>query len=245
MSETLRPDCLPERVTGYVDGALPPDERPLIEAHLASCPACARQAAEERELRERLAALPPPELPTSLEPAVRRRLRAERRTPMRWALPLAAILVIVFLWGRNWAPFIALELARDHRSCFSRERVPALVLSNDPDEVQAWFHQQGAPIPDLPASAGGLELVGARRCPLLDRQVAHLYYVSNAGRLSLFVVPGSVRFGTSYATTALGRRVRLVRVGGEIVGIAGDDRSHVDAFARALQTSVALLRPAS
>lgn len=84
-----------------LDGELPPGARAGVEAHLASCPACAEQMAELRGLTERTSALlglveaAPPVLAAQAAFARQRRsggagaLRQARR-----ALPRAAVLVL-------------------------------------------------------------------------------------------------------------------------------------------------------
>jgi len=54
--------CHPERVTAYVDRELFPQLERAVERHLASCPACAAQAAFEIELAAFLSQLPVPRL---------------------------------------------------------------------------------------------------------------------------------------------------------------------------------------
>ena len=83
-------------------------------------------------------------------------------------------------------------------------------------------------------------LVGARYCPLLDRRVAHLYYTSDGRHLSMYVVPGTVR-SVGFAQRVAGRHVRLATLGGHHVGIVAEHREDVEAFARSLTTTVALL----
>ena len=57
-----------DRLTAYVDGLLPPEERAEIEQHLAACPPCQECASDEqiarivlraRAVRLRNAAVPP------------------------------------------------------------------------------------------------------------------------------------------------------------------------------------------
>lgn len=235
--------CEPEQVTGYVDDALSPEVRVRLEAHLADCAACQRQAAEERSLRDRLRRLPEPPLRRAFESEVRARLRAETRfRKRRILLPLAACLAAIGLWARGSASVVAWELARDHGHCFGAKELPAKVWSNDPAEIQAWFEKQGTPMPTLPASAGTVDLVGARYCPLPDATtVAHAYYGSRERRVSLFVLPRSVRFGTAYAKVSGGREVRLFRVAGQTVALVSEQKDEVDAFERAFRTTVARL----
>jgi anti-sigma factor RsiW len=231
--------CQPERVTGYVDGVLDAASRGEMEGHLAECDTCRAQAAAEAEIRTRLGALPPMELPAGLESAVRRRLASRRSAAFRILLPLAATLVAALAWARGSAPFVAWELARDHAHCFGQERLPAQVWSDDPRMVTKWFAARGRTLPYLPARVGSVELVGARRCPLLDRSVAHLYYEGVHHRVSLFVVPGTVRFDDlSYRVRTRGVAVRLLRVSGSVVGLVGD-RADVEAFGDAFMTTVA------
>ena len=231
--------CDGRRVTAYVDGALRPEARLEVEAHLAHCPLCRDQEAFERGLRERLHGLAAPDVPLGLEDRVRRRLR-RRPAPafVRW-LPVAAVLALAVLWGRGAAPFVAWELTRDHFHCFGQERLPAQVWTSDAGEIAAWYREHGTELPLVPSSAGGLELVGGRFCPLLDRRVAHLYYEGDKRRLSLYVVPGPARFARAFQIRVRGENVRLMRTGGITVALISEDLQTVDAFKRALSVSVA------
>ena len=183
-----------ERVTAYVDGALDEGERAEMEALLRERPDLREQAEFERGLRERLRGLPVPELRSGFEMQVRGALRAARR-PKRAALllPLAAALLVV-LWARGLPAFVALEVARDHAKCFGLKSLPAKVWSDDPAEIAEWFEKQGSPMPQVPGGVGQVRLVGARYCPLGDRSAPHLYYSGRRHHLSLFVVPGPLRF---------------------------------------------------
>jgi anti-sigma factor RsiW len=231
--------CQPETITGYVDGALDEATRADVEAHLATCEACRSQVAAENELRGQLRALPSIEPRPGFEQKLRRRLQRERPQRLRFLLPIAAALVVSLLWGRGTAGFVAWELARDHGHCFGFKELPAQVWSGDAAVVTAWFGARGRAIPLVPEKVGGLELVGARQCPLIDRRVGHLYYVGDDRRVSLFVVPGSVRFAGSFGATPRRLTVRLIRVSGSIVGIVGERTDDVDAFEAAFRTTVA------
>ena len=138
MSTTPAPACDGTRVTGYVDGVLSAEARAEVEAHLRDCPPCREQEAFERGLRERMRALPAPELPPALETRVRRELR-RRPVPaaVRW-LPVAAGLALAVLWGRGAASFVAWELARNHVHCFAREHLAAEVWTSDTGEIAQW-----------------------------------------------------------------------------------------------------------
>jgi len=229
--------CDPERLTAYIDGALDAAVCPEMEAHLAACPECRAQAEEERALRARLRALPPMQPSSHLEARVRRSLRARPRRGS-WLLPLAAGVVALLAWARGASPFVAWELSRDHDHCFGKRHLPAKVWSSDPAYVAEWFESQGTRVPLIPDGAGGLELVGARYCPLLDRSVAHLYYTNGDHRLSMFVVPGPVR-DAPRELRPRGNFVRLMRVGGTTVGLVSEEEGAVAAFERALSTTVA------
>lgn len=231
--------CNPEKVTGYVDGELEPLAHAEMESHLASCEACSDQAAFERRLREGLRALAGPEPSPGLEEDLRASLARARPSPWRVLLPLAAALAAMALWGAGTPRFVAWELSRDHDHCFEAKQLPAEVWGGHASVVTSWLAQRGAQLPPVPDSAGGLELVGARRCPLADRKVAHLYYAAGDRRLSLFVLPGSVRFDQSYGAVARGKTVRLLRVAGTTVGLVGENAEDVAAFERAFTTTSA------
>jgi anti-sigma factor RsiW len=236
--------CDPEKVTGHVDGALDPATAAAVEVHLAECASCRAQAAEERELRAALKLIPPVELPPGLPFAVRSRLRRRPGRFLRVALPVAAALAVVALWGRNAAPFVAWELARDHAHCFGKDRLPAQVWASDAATLTAWFAEKGTRLPYLPDQAGGAAILGARFCPLADRRVAHVYYGGGRERtLSFYVVPGHVRFDGARRTRVAGRTVHLTRLEGRVVALVSEDADNVDALERALTTTVARLEP--
>lgn len=237
------PPTLAERVTAYVDGVLSEQDRAEVETLLAERPDLRAQADAERSLRERLRALPAPEPRPGFEMQVRTALRAERRrSRARWLLPLAALL-LVGLWARGLPGFVALAVARDHKKCFGLEELPAKVWSEDPVEIAAWFEKQGTVMPPLPAGASRLQLVGARYCPLGDRNAAHVYYAGQRHHLSLFVVPGPVRFEGEIARQALGQQVRFLRSAGVTVALVSDEAAFVDGFAKEFSRTLASLDP--
>lgn len=210
--------CDPERVTGYVDVELDPVAREAIEGHLGACAACRDQAAFERRLREQLRSLPSAEPAPGLEARVRSALRPGRRIA-RWALPLAASLVLLLWWGRGAAAFVAWELVQDHEQC---ESVRSLALT---DET----------LPAMPRAAAGLDLVAASLCQLRDGSVVvHLQYVGQERRVSAFIIRQGVHFGESY-TTRVGRSaVRLTRSAGSVVGLVAERSEDLEAFQQAL-----------
>ena len=228
--------CEPERITAYVDGALDEGARAEVAAHLEGCATCREQEAFERGLRTRLQALPAPEPRAGFDERLRRRLR--RRSPLRVALPLAAALLLG-AWARGSAPFVAWAVALDHKKCFGKDKLPAKVWSSDPMLVASWFESQGTTLPLIPASAGGLELVGARYCPLLDvSEAAHVYYTGRDRHVSLFVIGRRLR-GSGWSGVAAGQVVRVFRSGGTQVALVGDTEQDVDAMQEALSTRVA------
>jgi anti-sigma factor RsiW len=232
--------CNPERVTGYVDGALGPAETTEVEAHLEGCLACREQVDAERRLRERMGALPPIELRPGFEADVRRSLQRTRGA-RPWLLPAAAALALAALWVRGAPSFVAWEVARDHSHCFAKASLPAKIWSSDPLEVTAWFEEQGTRLPVIPASAHGLQLIGARYCPLGDRIAAHLYFAGDRRHLSLFVLAGPARLRGDYATTVFGQPVRLLRAGGTVVALVSKHAEDVEAFRETFRTTVARL----
>jgi hypothetical protein len=91
----------------------------------------------------------------------------------------------------------------------------------------------------VPASAGGLDLVGGRYCRLADRTVVHIYYGGGEHQLSLFVIPGSVRFDRSFVWTGRGAIVNILEVAGSNVALVSTDAPSVAAFRRSLERTIA------
>lgn len=236
--------CDPERVTGFVDGALDAESAAAVAAHLAQCPTCREQAEAERGLRARLRGLPLAPLPAGLDSRIREAATRRRagRLPavVRWALPLAATLILG-AWLRGHEPFVAWDLARDHEKCFGRHPVPAKVWSAEPQVVSSWFERQGTRLPALPGRVGDFVLIGARYCPLLSLSSApHVYYAAGEHHVSVFVVPQRVRLGDdARPATARASRIRFLRLEGEVVGIVGAREGDVRAFEMALRPALA------
>ncbi len=232
--------CEPEKVTAYVDGALPPQERAQVEEHVLACSECHAQADFERDLRRRLSALRPPPPSEMLEARVQRRVRKERGGSwVRRYVPLAAALAILAVWAHGAPAVVATQLAWDHAHCFGKATLPAKMWTGDAERMASWLEHEGTHAPSLPERVAGLEMVGARYCPLADRRVAHLYYTGGDRRLSIYVVPGWVRLDRSQQVTRGDKTVRILRAGGATVGLVSEQPEAVEAFERALTVTMA------
>jgi hypothetical protein len=155
---------------------------------------------------------------------------------------LAAGLTALALLGRGSPALVAWEVSRDHTHCFGQKQLPAQVRSSDPAIVGAWFERQGTTMPPLPAGAGGLQLLGARYCPLPDVTfVAHVYYASAEGQVSVFLVPRRLRLAGAYVATMRGNMVRMVPMDDSTLALVSENPAHVDRFQRLFATTMATL----
>ncbi|GIV20716.1 MAG: hypothetical protein KatS3mg023_2467 [Armatimonadota bacterium] len=100
-------------LSAYVDGALPPDEREQVEAHLQQCAGCCETVVHLQSLRRMVSLLPQQEPPPMLkarilsatvdQPTWTERLAMNWRQ-MVWRASLATAAVLVALLAWQWAP---------------------------------------------------------------------------------------------------------------------------------------------
>jgi hypothetical protein len=193
-------------VTRVADEEATAAERGRVEGHVRQCAPCHLQLHAERESRQLVrerAGMLVGHAPLGLRatcaaaraqaaPTVRRPLPLLSRAS--WPMALAATLVLavagVAFYGLavNPAKAVAAQLTLDHLKCFTLFEEPA---GHEPAQVQAQLkahHGIDVLLPTGPA-AGGLTLVGGRRCLYLDGSLAHLLYRRGAVQVSLFVLP--------------------------------------------------------
>ena len=231
-------ECDPVRVTGWVDGAFAEAEAAAIASHVATCARCGAQVDAERAIAGAVRALPSPPLPHGLAARVRQRSRRPVALRRRVWIPAVAALLAVALWTRSAPQFLAWQVALDHAHCFGMERVPAEVLTPDPVRLATWYESRDMDVPLMPSAAGGLELLGGRFCRIGGRKAAHVYYGGDQ-QLSLFVIPGSVRFDRSYTWSRKGMTVSFIRVAGENVAIVSPHPPSVAALRRSFERTMA------
>jgi anti-sigma factor RsiW len=108
------PHRFERQLSAYLDGELPPEEMTEVRRHLAGCPSCQAELEELRATKGMVGRLSQPQLPTSFESDLWRRVDREaprrRWWPFLWprpAMALAAVALALIL--------IAVPVVRDHR----------------------------------------------------------------------------------------------------------------------------------
>jgi hypothetical protein len=85
-----------EQLAGYVDGSLGAVDREIAEVHSGACELCSAQLDDLRKIRDGFTAEPVPQLsrrPSFLE-------GIGNAISLKWAVPVFAVLVLVFAWFR-------------------------------------------------------------------------------------------------------------------------------------------------
>lgn len=233
-------------VTPYVDGEASLEQREAVSRHLEACAPCEVSALAEQAartvLRARASALAvraPEDLKArcrAMAPArpVGRVLGFPRRAA--WPLALAATLVLAFAGALAYGVVrpteaAAAQLALDHVKCFALFDQPGAL---HPATVQAQLHERygwEVALPDE-AHAGGLRLVGGRRCIYLDGTIAHILYKHGNQPVSLFVLPADTPV-TEGEVDVLGyAAVAFRRSGRTYVVLAREPKAEVAALAQ-------------
>jgi anti-sigma factor RsiW len=217
-----------ERLTPYVDEALPPGERSDVERHLNRCPPCRQSAVEEqggrtviRECADRLRhSSLPPGLRSRCEELARHHCT---RTTGGWRarlVPAALIAAVVLftsiavlsLATRRSGALLAAQLTADHVKCFkvfgSGEQVDARHVEQELEAKYGWDMH-------VPPSSreNDLHLLGGRRCLYAEGTVPHVMYrAAGAAPVSLFRLEGVTREDAD--VTTMGHRCRIWSRGG-------------------------------
>ncbi len=194
----------------YVDGEVPAGDRASIEAHLVRCPPCRDRVAEQRAIRDVLAARRPV-LRSCAPGELRARCAAQtgasrvrrfvgsRAFVRRWVpLSVAATILLaiagVFLFSPNdRVAALTTQLTVDHLTCF--QFAPERLHHSDATTAEhEWLAKQnwGIHVPESSA-ANQLELLGVRRCGMASGRVAHILYKWRGEPLSVFVVPRTMK----------------------------------------------------
>jgi len=211
-------DCrlVTEQLTSYVDEQLDANHRNEVDRHLEGCVSCRGAVARERGgqtvLREhapRLREEPlPPGLRSRCESLVEEQRRAASLPGWRRTLvpTVLSVILLVFtasaifsLATRQSDAVLAAQLTADHSKCFK-----LFVAGNPPvmdaHEVEEMLAREYGWKIHVPPSAGGLQLIGARRCLYADGLIPHVMYRANGQDLSLFVLNGVTRQASDLVT---------------------------------------------
>ena len=212
-----------DRLAPYVDGALAARERVELEQHLDRCVACRRAATEAQGartlLRARADALRTVVLPTGLRTRLEALAREQTAPRPGWRarlvpMSLTAVLVlfsvfaVFFLATRRESTLFAGRLTADLVRCVKEAGGPE-TASADAGRLESLLSEQYGWKVRVPpsSSAGGVELVGARRCLYADGSVPHVLYRTSDGDVSLYMMEGVMRGEADVVTEGYRSRV--------------------------------------
>ena len=195
-------ETISERLNLYLDNELQGDERATVEAHVESCSSCAAFVEKELTFLNAIRSGGPlhvasPELKTKIaeivngakQPATRERSRRRK-----WALPIAAALLVLLLpvviWRviilddrpENGVPSAFATRAADNHLRHMRGQLPLEVESSNPQHISEWFENKvnfNVKLPSYQESSGQeilYTLEGARLVGFENDYAAYVSY---------------------------------------------------------------------
>jgi anti-sigma factor RsiW len=198
-----QPAISEDSLHAYVDAALPPAERTVVEAWLAENPEARARAQAYAEQKQALRALFDPILDEPLPVKLQQAAAAGRPAPSRWPLRLAAGVAtlacgVLLGWvahGQYGTESVAPLASLPHHAAvahavFSPDvRRPVEISAAQEDQLVTWLSKRlGTPVRAPKLGAVGYELVGGRLLPGNSGPVAQFMYQDASGqRLTLYV----------------------------------------------------------
>jgi anti-sigma factor RsiW len=181
-----------DSLSAWHDGEVTRDDARRIEAHLATCDACRRDA-------ERLALLSEHLRVTRIE-GVTARVRAAAEVSVgdkplrgRWPLAVAAAATVVLVASAlvveqpDLPSAVSQEILMRHLGGFARLQ-PCDIESSDPQAVSSWLTEH-AGYPVRVHVASDTQLLGGRMCRLCGKQTAAVMLRRAGTPLTIFVPP--------------------------------------------------------
>jgi mycothiol system anti-sigma-R factor len=180
----------------YLDGELELEERVEIEAHLASCPECARRVEEERALKNVVRLGGQTRAPGHLRDVIAQGLHEthRRERALRWLKISAAAAVVISVSGGVVYQRHAAVRQRYLADAAIRhgKKLPDEVTPPTPDAIEAWFDGKLDYRVKVPALTNA-KVTGARLSNVRDMPAAYISYEAQpvpgeARRVGLFVM---------------------------------------------------------
>lgn len=222
-----------DNLAAFQDDQLEAEKRAQVEAHLAACAVCQREAHNQsvvkkqlQELKKRTSdAVPPPHLWNNARQAWDEQdARGRRRMQMRFALMGACLLLatfsIVWAWLAQPMDFPAAFVMRDFRSLQNSPATPAFA-SKDPDKAAAYLRERlNIEVPPVRLSLSDAELVGADVLTDTKPPVGRLLYQTKQGMAAVYIAPRSNKF-VSLLSRQVGGRTYFVDDQAKDIGLYG------------------------
>lgn len=182
-----------ESLSAWHDGEVTRDDARRIEAHLATCEACQRDAERLAMLSEHVRATPFEGVTARVQAAAEVSLRgtpSKRRWPWAVAAAAAFALAASTLVDRGDLPeTVSQEILIRHLAGFARSR-PCDIESSDPRVVSSWLTEH-AGYPVSVHVASDTELLGGRMCQLGGNHTAAVMLRRAGAPVTIFVPPPS------------------------------------------------------
>lgn len=188
-----------ERLNLYLDNELQGDEHAAVEAHVESCNSCASLVEKELTFLNAVrksgrAHVASPELKAKVSEILSGpKQSVVRSARLRWALPIAAGLLVLLLPVVIWrvmrqqshpehgVPSAFATMAAEHHLRHVRGQLPLEVESSEPDKISAWFTNKvkfNVKLPSYQESSGQEILYTLEGARLVNYQNDYAAYVS-------------------------------------------------------------------
>ena len=205
-----------DKIDGFVDSELAPDEALGFDEHLRTCPACSQETLARQRLKAETRLAGQRFAPSAeFEERMRRRL-APKRARIFWLPALvsaAAVLLVTVFLGLGWKEHavqqqVVAQLVDQHVATLASDH-PVDVVSTDSHTVKPWFSGKVPFSVDIPNLTGTqFELVGGRLTYLQQAPAAQLIFAVRKHRISVFM------FREGGEASALANDTSPVRRGG-------------------------------